>query len=424
MRFITYSRLSLFAILALLFSACGDDNPDAPITEKIKLAVQANAPEEGDKVADYSAFEVSVSSERDGSKQTGKLSKEGSAEFSLDKGSYSIEISGNVDGKDYSGTTGITQYSKDETIKIDVKHIVKQYSGSMDGIVLKEVFYNGGTYAGRMQHPDQYVVIANNSDKEIYVDGLVIAQSSRMNSLPCETLTALLPDYVAVANMYQIPGDGKTYGLKPGEVYVIASSALNHAELYQKNPEKDTGIPADLSGADFELADEDARMDGKVTDNPEVPNLIKISNNLPKGVTGWMHPYGIRPVFIFDGSGIDWDQFKKENEVTYKEKANINSEIAEYHGYKIPTKLIVDGIETKSITTPYWGNFVSKSLPETVDKGYIEATIGPSCHVNSYLFRLTGSDGKLLDTNDSSKDAKVEHRADFKGFPKGWRNNK
>ncbi|WP_297904781.1 DUF4876 domain-containing protein [uncultured Parabacteroides sp.] len=421
MRFITYSKFSLLAILAILFTACGDD-PDIPADEKIKLTVQATAPAEDDKVADYSTFEVTISSERDGSKQTGKLSQAGTAEFSLDKGSYGIEISGSADGKDFSGTTGIVQYSEDKTVNVEVRHIVKQYSGTMDGIVLKEIFYNGGTYAGKMQHPDQYVVIANNSDKEIFVDGLVIAQSSRMNSLPCETLTELLPDYVAVANMYQIPGDGKTYGLKPGEVYVIASSALNHAELYEKNPEKDTGIPADLSGADFELADEDARMDGKVTDNPEVPNLIKISNNLPNGVTGWMHPYGIRPVFIFDGSGIDWDQFKQENEISYKEKAKVDAEIAEYHGYKVPTKLIIDGIETKSSTTPYWGNFVSKSLPETVDKGMIEATLGPSCHINSYLYRLSGADGKLIDTNDSSTDVKVEHRGNFEGFPKGWRN--
>lgn len=410
---------STFACLMILFcslSAC-DNNDDPAIEEKITLTIQAVAPTDDDKVAEYSAFEVSLISERDGTKQVGKLNSDGTVNFSIDRGSYGLEIRGEIDGKEYFGTLGVAQYKETGIINVDVKHIVPQYSGAMNGLVIKEIFYNGGTYNGKMQHPDQYIVIANNSDKDIYVDGLVIAQSSNMNSMPNNILTDLLPDFVVVANMYQLPGSGKDYLLKPNEVFVIARSAINHSELYTRNEEKDTGIPVDLSGADFELADEDAF--GPVIDNPEVPNLIKISNSLPKGVTGWMHPYGIRPVFLFDGSQIAWSEFKEENKVTYKEKSNINLPIAEYYGYKIPTKLIVDAVESTSQTTPFWGNFTSKSLPETVDKGYIQATI-EGCHHNTFMFRLTEGN-KLKDTNDSSKDMKIEHRPDFSGYPKGWR---
>lgn len=416
MKYLKKITLLLIIAIAFVFTACSDDND--PVNEKINLMIQASAPLADDKVDDYSSFQVNLVSERDGTKTTKQLNQSGSTEFSLDRGSYGIEINGNVNGKEYFGTLGIAQYKDSKTITVDVKHIVPQYSGKMNGLVIKELFYNGGTYNGKMQHPDQYIVIANNSDSRIYADGLVIAQTSNMNSLPSNTLLSYLPDFVVVANMYQIPGNGTIYPLEPGAVFVIARSAINHSELYTKNVEKDTGIPADLSGADFELADVDAY--GAVVDNPEVPNLIKISNNLPQGVTGWMHPYGIRPMFIFDGSAISWDKFKEENKVTYHEKGNINLEIAEYNGYKVPTKLIVDAIESTSQTTPFWGNFTTKSLPETVDKSYIQATF-EGCHHNTYMYRLTEGT-KLKDTNDSSKDIKIEHRSNFKGFPKGWRN--
>ena len=269
-------------------------------------------------------------------------------------------------------------------------------------------------------HPDQYIVIANNSDREINVSGLALAQASNMNTLPCSDLTSLLPDYVVAANIYQIPA-GQNYTLAPGEVYVIASQAQNHTESYTPNPEKDTGIPVDLSGADFELADNDAAMSGSAVDNPKVPNLTKIANSMPGGVTAWMHPYGIRPLFLFDASGIEWSSFKSQNGFTYNDRPKKDAAIQEYQGYKVPTNLIVDAIETTSAATPYWGNYTSKSLPVTVDKSYVQATI-EGCHHNTFMYRVKGTDGKFQDTNDSSVDVKIEHRSDFKGYPEGWRN--
>ena len=80
----------------------------------------------------------------------------------------------------------------------------------------------------------------------------------------------------------------------------------------------------------------------------------------------------------------------------------------------------MDAIETTSATTPYWGNYTSKSLPVTVDKSYVQATI-EGCHHNTFMYRVKGTDGKFQDTNDSSVDVKIEHRSDFKGYPEGWR---
>lgn len=118
-----------------------------------------------------------------------------------------------------------------------------------------------------------------------------------------------------------LPDTGRTeLYTRTGRVYVIASQAQNHTESYTPNPEKDTGIPVDLSGADFELADNDAAMSGSAVDNPKVPNLTKVANSMPGGVTAWMHPYGIRPLFLFDASGIEWSSFKSQNGFTYNDR--------------------------------------------------------------------------------------------------------
>lgn len=423
MKLIHYTQAVLLSLASIaLASSCSSDDED----EKIELTVHAVSPSADDDVDDYSTLVVKLSSQRDGKVQRCNLNVAGSASFTVDKGSYAIEIDGLINDLNYFGSTSVSQYAASQTINIDVKHIIKSYSGNKGGLVFSEIFYNGGTYGGTMRHPDQYVVIANNTDHDICCDSLVISVASNMNTLPCNTLTGLLPDYVVVANMYMIPGDGNTHVLKPGGQYVIASAAIDHSANYEFVKGKDTGLPVNLEGADFELADEDARQDGKLIDNPEVENMVKLTNNLPNGVTAWMHPYGIRPVFMFDGSGIDWDAFKAANEITYKEKGNVKQEIAEYHGYKVPTRLIVDGVETTSQTTPYWGNFDTKSLPAEVDKSYAVATMYKTgatlaCHSSTFMYRKV-SGGTWQDTDDSSKDMTIETRSDFKGYPKGWRN--
>ena len=270
------------AATLLAFASCSKDD-DGP-SGKIDLKVQAVAPTTEDKVSDYSQFTVTVSSERDGKTMTESLDASGSATFNLDIGSYGIEIRGKENGKEYFGTTGMAQYGQSTTVSVDVENL--SVHGQYGRHRSFRAVYNGGTYGGTMMHPDQYIVIANNSDREINVSGLALAQASNMNTLPCSDLTSLLPDYVVAANIYQIPA-GQKYTLAPGEVYVIASQAQNHTESYTPNPEKDTGIPVDLSGADFELADNDAAMSGSAVDNPKVPNLTKVANSMPGGVTAW-----------------------------------------------------------------------------------------------------------------------------------------
>ena len=139
-------KLMTVAATLLAFASCSKDD-DGP-SGKIDLKVQAVAPTTEDKVSDYSQFTLTVSSERDGKTMTESLDASGSATFNLDIGSYGIEIRGKENGKEYFGTTGMAQYGQSTTVSVDVENLSVHYTGNMDGIVLSELFYNGGTYGG------------------------------------------------------------------------------------------------------------------------------------------------------------------------------------------------------------------------------------------------------------------------------------
>ena len=87
--------MPLFLLLGTVlgFTACSSDDIEKQY-DRIGLNIQATAPTDEDKVADYSSFEVKIKSERTGATTTAKLNKAGTAVVTVDKGSYSIEITG------------------------------------------------------------------------------------------------------------------------------------------------------------------------------------------------------------------------------------------------------------------------------------------------------------------------------------------
>lgn len=70
-----YTKVALVAIASLMMTSCGGG--DDPVNEKIELTIQAQAPSEEDVVSDYSDFQVTLSSQRDGKSYTEKMSKDG-----------------------------------------------------------------------------------------------------------------------------------------------------------------------------------------------------------------------------------------------------------------------------------------------------------------------------------------------------------
>ena len=126
-----------------------------------------------------------------------------------------------------------------------------------------------------------YVVIANNSDSTIYLDGMLLgvatSQAFEINGAPCADRIAFYSDPAGLwsAWIYQFPGTGRDYPIGPGEHKMIATDAIDHRPIIADG--------YDLRHADFEfLSYSDA-------DNPAVPNLASVGLREPVGGHG---PYG------------------------------------------------------------------------------------------------------------------------------------
>ncbi len=126
-----------------------------------------------------------------------------------------------------------------------------------------------------------YVVIANNTDTTIYLDGMLlgvaVSQAFEINGAPCADRIAFYGDPAGLwtAWIWRFPGTGGDYPIGPGEHKVIATDAIDHRPIIAEG--------YDLRSADFEF------LSYSDVDNPAVPNLVSVGLRDPVGGHG---PYG------------------------------------------------------------------------------------------------------------------------------------
>lgn len=102
-------------------------------------------------------------------------------------------------------------------------------------LCFSQIFYCGSTNPETQAtyFRDQFYEIYNNGDETYYLDHLCFAR------LVPEFATATLPEwpaedglnnYVYAVTVWQLPGNGTDYPLKPGESFIITQEAANHAD--------------------------------------------------------------------------------------------------------------------------------------------------------------------------------------------------
>ena len=222
---------ALVAGLLFTFAACKKNNSVA-VTIVAKSEVAIN---------DYSDFTVSIQDLRTEKTTEYKLNSEGKCEVMLDKASYTISISGKVGGASYYGVVENRSITQKETLEITLTNTMTQQGG----LIFKQLFFNGETNSGQMMHPDQYIILYNNTDNVVYADGITFSSSMHSTPIGEDVFTKELPDYVVAQQFYAIPGDGTQYPVQPGGQIVIARTAIDHSKNYEN--------AVDLSGADFEI---------------------------------------------------------------------------------------------------------------------------------------------------------------------------
>ena len=280
---------------------------------------------------------------------------------------------------------------------------IKISATKSSSLIFKEIFYCGSKTPAKTNYmKDNYFEIYNNGSEPVYVDGLCISSSSNYSSSSINfadnnghlvaadgsSTKMVANDYVAVKDIiWQIPGDGKTYLLNPGESFIIASSATDHTAA-DKNPNS-----IDLSSAEFETVCDKYIENGQV-DNPSSDNMILLN---PQNAT-------ITKQYLVSVANAGLILFAPSSPIA---EATL---IANYNGGKpsgtyvpILRSDILDGVNwvKNSTTNPY--------LPENIDAG---KTWVSGTYVKESIIRKEegkSSEGNPIsqDTNNSTNDFTV-----------------
>lgn len=420
------------ASLCLSFNSCDDENNNDE-TALIKSYLNVSADVEGSvSASDIAGATVTFTNTRSKDVYTFKVpagleNGEGSILIAVPVGVYDISLEKEIDGKTiFIRKQNVTVKSDNQ--QIDAKLIATVANLADYQFIFSEVFFNGERNAGRMMHPDQYMVLYNPTDKVLYADGLAVGCT--MQNSNGEKKSWFDQYYgqgnVPVHGIIVIPGSGYEHPVKPHDKIVIAFTAINHHETEGKyadvNEKGDTTWVSfkyenavDLSGADFEIYD--PQLYTSDVDNPEVPNVREIypAESDLGGFGGfYQHPRGFNCPFIFkleNGEQSTLDAFFKEHSSVANVKDEDGNNV-EIQMLSVPASMILDGITTGHIPT----GIVTNPLPLTVDRG---EQLVKGCH-SGLLVRRKGSDEKgYADTNNSSEDCEIveEHHA----FPSGWR---
>lgn len=314
-----------------------------------------------------------------------------------------LEVAKNETGAERQTTVTVTRKGRSDLLAtVTIKQ--SNVAAKNGEFVIEEIYFTGTalpeTGSPDKYQGDQYIKIRNNTDEDLYADGmLLILQSSVLSNMEGEIPEAVdfREEYCAGQAFYAIPGSGRDVPVKAGESLIIVNNAQNHLE---SNPDS-----WDATTADFEWYDESSNENFLDTDNPAVPNLDKwyaqtltvhrLHNRGAYGIAIAMPPAGTTgEQFLQDhpiGDGYYYI-FHSPNDSDYEMPIK---------GYFVPNEWVLDAVNTGGRNTfgmAPWGT--------SLDAGYTWCGTEDSDpdRFNKSVIRKTGADGKLVDTNNSSND--------------------
>lgn len=381
------------AIMAL-FPSCSKDDDNS--NKETALTLTLVNPED---LSSVTFADVSVSfKERNTGKVTQSKALNNNISVSLSEGSYEISIDGKInytiDGNiaeasvsSYKEAVVITGGSASVSLNLFLKTTQSDF-------VIEEVFFTGTkTPQGKQYSGDKYFKIHNNTDKVLYADGLMIAQSEFMTTDKQDYTPNIMAQSFPVSAVAFVPGNGTTYPIAPGEFFVIAEDAIDHKEY--------NSASLDLRKATFEFYTEDADD----VDNPSVPNMENLFSSMV------IHNRGFKSFVI---ARMPITKAKYLTDYTYNYEYNLVFGGESYpmgeNVYSIPNSWIVDAVNL-SVESEFKWIVTAPSL----DKGwtYCGKVDSDATRYGKSVRRKTlstTSNGKkiLKDTNNSTLDFSPE----------------
>ena len=260
-------------------------------------------------------------------------------------------------------------------------------------LVFKEIYYTGVDPAN-FYFRDQFYEIYNNSTEVVYADGLCIAETVFANydkSIIYEWPIENADQYVFARVIWQLPGDGKTYPVQPGESFVIAQWATNHkAENLSKGLS-----PVDLTGAEFEAIEKETTFNG-----------ILLTDNLAINMKKVVQAGYAMPQWLTSTDGSRYVLFKPSKPL--KNEDFITATNADYQGTarEIAISDVIDAVQAVNNES----GMSVLGLPTALDAGAIWCSgsyVGESI---ARKIKVTRPDGTKVyqDTNNTSNDFEVK----------------
>ena len=314
-----------------------------------------------------------------------------------------LEVAKNETGAERQTTVTVTRKGRSDLLAtVTIKQ--SNVAAKNGEFVIEEIYFTGTalpeTGSPDKYQGDQYIKIRNNTDEDLYADGmLLILQSSVLSNMEGEIPAAVdfREEYCAGRAFYAIPGSGRDVPVKAGESLIIVNNAQNHLE---SNPDS-----WDATTADFEWYDESSNENFLDTDNPAVPNLDKwYAQTLTVHSLHNRGAYGI--AIAMPPAGTTGEQFLQDHPIGDEyyyifHSPNGSDYETPIKGYFVPNEWVLDAVNTGGRNTfgmAPWGT--------SLDAGYTWCGTEDSDpdRFNKSVIRKTGADGKLVDTNNSSND--------------------
>lgn len=389
-------QLLALALTLVLLNACkkDDDNINTIVTTR-NLTLQLQNPDKVTNVR-YGTLTLTLTELNKNEKVERIFTNLSQNELTLPllMGSYELRIvttaTYTLDGKTVAGELSAF-VSKIDVLSDSSFKIPLSIKAKGNDFIIEEIFFVGTlTPEGKQYFGDQYIKLYNNTDKVLYADGLVLADSKFLTVTKRDYTPNIMKEAFAVEGMVQIPGTGTQYPVQPGASIVIAEQGINHKE---NNPNS-----LDLSKANFENYYPPRVKD---IDSPTVTNNINL--------------YGI---LIFNNRGNRSYVIARFPEGTatstlrydYEYEVNVKGKIVKKTGstLKIPNEWIVDAVNLSTEKGFEW--LVTDT---SLDSGYTYVTKDEEdkTRYGKSVRRkvLSENNGKPIfkDTNNSTEDFEI-----------------
>ena len=384
----------LAVVLALvLLNACKKDDNNGIATEPLNVTLHLQAPDKV-TITHYGTLTLTLTELNKNEKVEKVYHNTTTNDFqlSIPAGSYEVRATGTV-----SYTQSSTTYAGEVVgfmNKIDILTATTytlplslKFASSEDGdFIIEEIYFTGSlTPQGKQYEGDQYIKLYNPTNKVLYADGLLIADSKFLTTSKQKVEPNIIDEAFSVEGIVQIPGNGTQYPVAPGRWIVIADQAINHKE--------NNANSLDLSKADFEIYYEQIKDE----DNPKVTNVLNTHSYVA------FHNRGYKSYVIARlPQGTTIDSYLANYKYTYK------TIFQEGETYKIPNSWILDAVNIS-----VKGKFQWLLTAPSLDSGWTycgKKDNDPARYGKSVRRKvLSENNGKPIfkDTNNSTDDFEI-----------------